>query len=115
MVDFLQRNWIGILFVVAMLAMHFGGHRHGDRGGHAGHGGMMRGGCGGQTSTRSHEHASEAGRTSPDSTPPRSSAPDPTRDAYSPDANEADSQVPPDATQPVPGGSSTRSRHRHGC
>lgn len=115
MFDFLQRNWIGILFVVAMLAMHFGGHRHGGRGGHAGHGGMM-GGCGGHTSTRPHEHASEGGRTSPASTPPPSSSvPDPTRDAYSPDADDADSPVPPVATQPVPGGSIERSRHRHGC
>ena len=115
MIDFLQQNWIGMLFVVAMLAMHFGGHRHGGHGGHAGRGGTMRG-CGGHPVTRPHEHASQGGSSSPGPTPPaRSSVPDPTRDAYSPDASEADRQVPPDATQPVPGGSIERSRHRHGC
>jgi hypothetical protein len=108
MFDFLQQNWIGILFIVAMLAMHFGGHRHCGQGGH---GGMM-GGCGGHSATRPHEHASQTGSSTPES---RSTVPDPTRDAYSPDASEADSQVPPVAKHPVSGTSIERSRHRHGC
>lgn len=113
MFDFLQQNWIVMLFVVAMLAMHFGGHRHGGQGGHLGHGGTMRG-CGGHTVTRPHEHSSQADSTPPEPTPePRSSVP--TRDAYPPDASEADSQVPPHANQLVPGGSIEQSRHRHGC
>ena len=111
MIDFLQQNWIGMLFVVAMLAMHFGGHRHGGQAGHGGHGGTMRG-CGGHPAARPHEHASQTGSPTPES---RSTVPDPTRDAYSPDASEADSQAPPAAKQPVPGGPIERSRHRHGC
>lgn len=40
MADFFQPDWIGILFVVAMLAMHLGGRRR------SGHSGGMHGGCG---------------------------------------------------------------------
>ena len=111
MIDFLQQNWIGVLFVVAMLAMHLGGHRHGGQGGHAGHGGSMSG-CGGHPVTRPHDHASQAGSTTP---PAPSPVQDPTRDANSPDPNQADSQGPSDTTQPVSGASIEGSRHRHGC
>jgi hypothetical protein len=99
MFDFLQRNWIGIAFVLGMLAMHFGGHRRRGEGGHGGHGGMM-GGCGGHSVTRPHEHPSRAGSSTMESP---STVPDPTRDAYSPDASEAGSQVLPAAKQPVSG------------
>lgn len=45
--QFLSQNWVGIVFVVAMLGMHLGGHRHGTGGhGASGHGGPMPG-CGG--------------------------------------------------------------------
>lgn len=114
MSDFLQQNWVGILFVVAMLAMHFGGHRHGGQRGHAGHRGMM-GGCGGHAVGTSHPSESQTGTAAPERTPaPSSSVPDPTRDAYSPDADEADGPVPPE-TERVSGGSIQRSRHHHGC
>ena len=45
--QFLSQNWIGIVFVVGMLGMHLGGHRH-SAGGHgtSGDGGAMSG-CGG--------------------------------------------------------------------
>ena len=108
MIDFLQQNWIGVLFVVAMLAMHFGGHRHGGQGGHAGHGGSMSG-CGGHPVARPHDHASQAGSLTP---PP---VQDSTRDAFSPDPSQADSQGPPDTTHPVSGGSIEGSRHGHRC
>ena len=95
MADFLQRNWIGIFFIVAMLGMHLGGHRHGGTGG--GHGGLM-GGCGaghgshggaGHTSGhgRPSETQSQEARTPGAPQPPRQpdptrdGAPDPTRDA----------------------------------
>lgn len=50
MTNFLQQNWIWILFIGAMLVMHLGGHRHGGHGGSDGHGQqgpMTHAGCGG--------------------------------------------------------------------
>lgn len=120
MAEFLQQNWIGILFVVAMMVMHLGGHRHaGQSGGHGGHGG----GCGAghpghpRATTDGHEghqHQQPAGRThdnsrrGQDTVPmaqgevPRGrdaasgpAMPDPTRDAINPDDNPLGPDVPP--------------------
>jgi hypothetical protein len=44
MAQFLQQNWLWVILIGGMLAMHFGGHRHG---GQPGHGGGTHGGCGG--------------------------------------------------------------------
>lgn len=71
MANFLQQNWIWILFIAAMLAMHLGGHRHG---GHSGRGGRSHGGCG------------DATRPDRAHVPHR---PDPTRDAVNPDDRPA--------------------------
>jgi hypothetical protein len=50
MSDFLVRNWVFILFVGAMLFMHFGMHGGHGRGGHGGHsGGTRDGGAEGRT------------------------------------------------------------------
>lgn len=106
MIDFLQQNWVWILFVVAMLAMQLGGHGHGAHGGHSG-----MGGCGGHSVSGSgahqghHEHAgSHVGDQ------PLPKVPDPTRDAHSPDDLDAGAR-----SQRIDGASEAPQRHRHGC
>lgn len=78
MAQFLQQNWLWVILIGGMLAMCFGGHRHG---GQSGHGGATHRGCGGHAAHGSpgHEelqdHQSAApGQTAtdPDGAPSRS-------------------------------------------
>jgi hypothetical protein len=105
MAGFIQQNWVGIILVAAMLAMHLGGHRHG---GHGGPG--LGGGCGaghprqgtrvGDDQTqpdalqrpRSGKAAEAPAEPAPDAVRPDPTRdvlrPDPTRDAVNPDDGE---------------------------
>ena len=96
MAGFIQQNWVGIIFVAAMLAMHLGGHR---RGGHSGRG--VRGGCGAgharqgthlggdQAHGEPHQlRRPEEGAEAPTALVSDVGHPDPTRDAVNPDADE---------------------------
>ena len=53
MAQFLQQNWLWVILIGGMLAVHLGGHRHG---GHSGHGGATHGGCGGHAAHGSAGH-----------------------------------------------------------
>ncbi len=104
MAGFIQQNWVGIILVAAMLAMHLGGHRHG---GHNGRG--LRGGCGAghprqgthvgddQAQPDAHQRP-RAGKAeeAPTEPVPDVGHPDPTRDAVNPDDDE---QLSPDRSQ----------------
>lgn len=48
MTQFLQQNWVWVILIGAMLAMHLGGHRHGGQPGH----GARHAGCGGHAAHR---------------------------------------------------------------
>ena len=79
MTRFIQENWIAIIFVAAMLAMHLG-HRGGHGGGQ--HGGA--GGCGGGRAghqdpssarePRSQSHSRTDGNATPQDATPQDSA-----------------------------------------
>ena len=104
MAGFIQQNWVGIILVAAMLAMHLGGHRHG---GHGGRG--LRGGCGARHSPRGTRVGDHQAQPDPPQRPrsgkaaearaepaPDAVRPDPTRDAINPDDDE---QLSPDRSQ----------------
>ena len=113
MVEFLQQNGVGILFVVAMVAMHFGGRRHGGHGGmpgcsgHSGHSGHS--GKSGGRSASPKEHADHRVREA--AYGPPTGVPDPTRDAYSPD----DVEPGVDKSPPLNGARGAPLQRKHGC
>jgi hypothetical protein len=99
MADCFQQNWIGILFVAAMLAMHLGGQRRG------GHSGGMHGGCAaGHPGRKNRGRAEQAG----------AGRPDPTRDAVNPDDDEPVRRDISGQYSQSPGRSGTERRHG-GC
>lgn len=76
MAQFLQQNWLWVILIGAMLAMHLGGHRHGGK---SGHGVATHGGCGGHAEhgTSGREEHRDHGSTAPGqgpSDPSRTSA-----------------------------------------
>ena len=115
MTRFIQENWIVIIFVVAMLAMHLG-HRGGHGGGQ--HGGGQHGGAGGCGGGHAgHQDTSPAGepRSQPDSrtagnpTPQVSTPQDSTPQVSTPqDSTPQDSAQPREATAALPSPA-----HRH--
>ncbi len=111
MAQFLQQNWIGIIFIVAMMAMHLGGHRHG---GHGGHGGAMHGGCGASREDNGSQSPNNAqdhdARPYPSSATPWDAPSRPSRDASQPDPTWDATRPDPtwDATRPDPTRDATR-------
>ena len=68
---FLQQNWLWVILIGSMLAIHFGGHRHGGR---SNHGGATHGGCGGHAAHGSpgHEEHQDHALAAPEQAPPDS-------------------------------------------
>lgn len=77
MAQFLQQNWLWVILIGAMLAMHLGGHRHGGQSGQ----GATHAGCGGHAAhgTPGREEHRDHGPATPEQT-----ASDPSRAATRP-------------------------------
>lgn len=106
MFEYIQRNWVGVLLVVGVLAMHLGGHRHG------GHGQLTHG-CGGHDGQGGHEQDGQRQRhagasvSRPGSGRPVPSQTDWGQEAYSPGS-------PPESYRHNGSGPRQPSNHRHG-